>query len=334
MKAARLHGTGDLRLADEPVPRAGPGEELVRVTAAGICGSDLHWWGEGGIGDAALVQPLVLGHEAAGVIESGPRRGTRVAIDPAIPCDDCRSCRRGWRNLCTRIRFAGHGGQDGALREYLAWPSDLLHPLPGSLSDADGALLEPLGVAIHAVDLGHVRLGARVAVAGCGPIGLLLIAAARAAGASHVAAFEPLPHRRAAALRYGADVCLDPRTGPDDLAELAGEGVDVAFEMAGTAQAVELSMALARPGGRVVLGGIPGDDQIAFRASTARRKGLTIALVRRMNEVYGRAIALASAGTVDLATLVTHRSGLADTGGAFRIAAQRTGLKVLIEPAA
>jgi len=334
MRAARLYGAGDLRLADEPEPAAAPGQELVRVTAVGICGSDLHWWDEAGIGDAAITRPLVLGHEAAGVIEAGPRRGTRVAIDPAITCGRCRPCLDGYRNLCLNIRFAGHGDQDGAMRDFLAWPSDLLHPLPDSVTDTDGALLEPLGVAIHALDLGHVRLGARVAVVGCGPIGLLLIAVLRAAGASHIAAFEPLPHRREAALRYGADVCLRPDILPGDLRELVGEGAEVVFEMAGTADAVTLSMAAARPGGRVVLGGIPADDRIAFEASTARRKGLTIAMVRRMNNVYGRAIALAAAGSFSLAPLVTDRFGLASAGPAFGIAAKRKGLKVVIEPAA
>jgi L-iditol 2-dehydrogenase len=334
MKAARLHGVGDLRLTDEPEPAAEPGQELVRVTAVGICGSDLHWWDEAGIGDAVITHPLVLGHEAAGVIEAGPRRGTRVAIDPAITCGTCRSCLDGYRNLCTRIRFAGHGDQDGAMRELLAWPSELLHPLPDSVTDTDGALLEPLGVAIHALDLGHVRLGARVAVVGCGPIGLLLIAVLRTAGARHIAAFEPLPHRREAALRYGADVCLRPDILPGDLHELVGEGADAVFEMAGTADAVTLSMATARPGGRVVLGGIPADDRIAFAASTARRRGLTIAMVRRMNNTYGRAIALAAAGSFSLAPLVTDRFGLASAGPAFGIAAKRQGLKVIIEPTA
>ena len=334
MRAARLYGGGDLRVADEPEPAAEPGQELVRVTAVGICGSDLHWWDEAGIGDAVITRPLVLGHEAAGVIEAGPQRGTRVAIDPAITCGRCRPCLDGYRNLCLNIRFAGHGDQDGAMRELLAWPSDLLHPLPDSVTDTDGALLEPLGVAIHALDLGHVRLGARVAVVGCGPIGLLLIAVLRAAGASHIAAFEPLPHRREAALRYGADVCLRPDILPGDLRELVGEGAEVVFEMAGTSGAVTLSMAAVRPGGRVVLGGIPSDDRIAFEASTARRKGLTIAMVRRMNNVYGRAIALAAAGSFSLAPLVTDRFGLASAGPAFGIAAKRKGLKVVIEPAA
>jgi L-iditol 2-dehydrogenase len=336
VKAARLHAVGDLRLAEEPVPAPGPGMSLVRVSAVGICGSDLHWWGEAGIGDATLTHPLVLGHEAAGVIEDGPRRGERVAIDPAIWCGTCRPCRDGYRNLCTRILFAGHGSQDGAMREFMTWPSHLLHPLPGSLSDADGAVLEPLGVAIHALDLGHVRLGASVAVAGCGPIGLLLIQVLRAAGAAQITAFDPLPHRRTAATRLGADAALDPAgvPSPAGLAQITGEGVDVAFEMAGTGGAVALAMAAARPGGRVVLGGIPADDTTTFQASTARRKGLTIAMARRMNEVYGRAINLAASGRVDLAAVVTHRFSLTEAPAALGAAAARTGLKVIVEPAA
>jgi L-iditol 2-dehydrogenase len=336
VKAARLHAVGDLRLAEEPVPEPGPGMSLVRVSAVGICGSDLHWWGEAGIGDATLTHPLVLGHEAAGVIEDGPRRGQRVAIDPAIWCGTCRPCRDGYRNLCSRIVFAGHGSQDGAMREFMTWPSHLLHPLPDSLSGADGAVLEPLGVAIHALDLGHVRLGASATVAGCGPIGLLLIQVLRAAGAGQITAFDPLPHRRAAAAGLGADAALDPADAQSaaSLARITGDGVDVAFEMAGTAGAVALVIAAARPGGRVVLGGIPADDTTTFQASAARRKGLTIAMARRMNEVYGRAIDLAARGRVDLAAVVTQRFGLADAPAAMGTAAARTGLKVIVEPAA
>jgi L-iditol 2-dehydrogenase len=330
MKAARLHAVGDLRVADEPVPVAGPGEYLVRVTSVGICGSDLHWWDEAGIGDSTLDHPLVLGHEAAGVIAEGSRRGERVAIDPAIPCGVCRPCRDGYRNLCIRIRFAGHGGQDGALREFMTWPAGRLFALPDTLSDTDGVILEPLGVAIHALDLGHLRLGGTAAVVGCGPIGLLLIQVLRAAGAGEITAFEPLAHRRAAAAALGV-AAVDPAEAADPavLAGLTGEGVDVAFEVAGNDAAVQLAMAVARPGGRVVLGGIPGTDTTTFSASVARRKGLTIAMLRRMNEVYPRAIALAAEKRVDLTTLVTARYPLAD---AFRGAAARTGLKAVIEP--
>ena len=345
MRAARLHAVGDLRVADEPVPSAGPGMSLVRVTAVGICGSDLHWWDEGAIGDAKLTHPLVLGHEGAGVIAEGPRSGERVAIDPAIPCETCRACRDGYRNLCYRLQFSGHGETDGMMREFMAWPTSALHPLPDRVSDADGAMLEPLGVAIHSVDLGHLPFGGTASVIGCGPIGLLLIQVLKAAGASSVLAVEPLAHRREAAARLGADQVADSAAVPaggltgtiGDIGGIGGiggigDGVDVAFEAAGNDEGVELAMASVRPGGRVVLAGIPGDDFIRFGASLARRKGLTIAMVRRMNEVYPRAISLAERGVVDLGSVVTSRSGLGEIPEAFGDAARRTGLKAIIEP--
>ena len=325
MRTARLHAVGDLRVADEPVPETRPGMSLVQVTAVGICGSDLHWWDEGAIGDAKLTHPLVLGHEGAGVIAGGPRSGQRVAIDPAIPCQTCRACRDGYRNLCYRLKFSGHGETDGMMREFMAWPTAALHPLPDRVSDADGAMLEPLGVAIHSVDLGHLPFGGTASVIGCGPIGLLLIAVLKAAGASSVLAVEPLAHRREAAERMGADEVSEP-------AAFAEAGVDVAFEAAGNNAGVELAMASVRPGGRVVLAGIPGDDVIRFGASLARRKGLTIAMVRRMNEVYPRAISLAERGVVDLGSVVTSRTGLGEIPAAFGAAARRTGLKAIIEP--
>jgi L-iditol 2-dehydrogenase len=345
VRAARLHAMGDLRVAEEPVPAAEPGTALVRVTAVGICGSDLHWWEEGAIGDAKIVDPVVPGHEGAGVIAEGPRRGERVAIDPAIPCETCRACRDGYRNLCYRIRFSGHGDTDGMMREFMTWPADLLHPLPDQVSDVDGAMLEPLGVAVHSVDLGHLPFAGTASVTGCGPIGLLLIALLKAAGASYVLAIEPLAHRREAAARYGADQVADSASfspgssgsglsgsGEELMRELTGYGVDVAFEAAGNDAGVELAMASVRPGGRVMLAGIPGDDTIRFGASAARRKGLTIAMVRRMNEVYPRAIRLAARGVVDLGSMVSTRAGLGEAQEAFAGGSRRTGLKVMIEP--
>ena len=237
MRTARLHAVGDLRVADEPVPDTGPGMSLVQVTAVGICGSDLHWWDEGAIGDAKLTHPLVLGHEGAGVIAEGPRAGQRVAIDPAIPCQTCRACRDGYRNLCYRLKFSGHGETDGMMREFMAWPTTALHPLPDRVSDADGAMLEPLGVAIHSVDLGHLPFGGTASVIGCGPIGLLLIAVLKAAGASSVLAIEPLAHRREAAERLGADEVADSAAFAveDDLmGELTGGTVGGTGAIGGT----------------------------------------------------------------------------------------------------
>jgi L-iditol 2-dehydrogenase len=316
MRVARLHGVGDVRLSDEPAPLAGPGESLVRVTAVGLCGSDLHWYGQGNIGDARLSRPLVVGHEFAGVTAAGQR----VAVDPAVPCDRCDMCQAGHPNLCRNLHFAGHGQDDGGLRECLAWPERCLVPLPDTLSAAAGAMLEPLGVAIHAVDLGHVRAGASVGIFGCGPIGLLVLQAARAAGAADVLVTEPRPHRLDVARAFGAQVWTP------------GREVDVAFECAGEAGALDDAIAAARPGGRVVLVGIPDDDRTSFTASIARRKGLSLVLSRRMKHTYPRAIRQVLTGQVDVESLVTHRFPLEQAPAAFALAQRREGLKVIVEP--
>jgi L-iditol 2-dehydrogenase len=333
VRVARLTGVGVIRLFDEPVPHVASGSSLVRVTSVGLCGSDLHWYADGGIGDATLAHPLVLGHEFAGVVEGGPRDGERVAVDPAIPCGVCEICREGHRNLCPEVRFAGHGETDGGLRDYVVWPDRHLVRLPDEISDDEGAVLEPLGIAIHAIDLGHVPIGATVAVIGCGPIGLLLIQAVRAAGAAGVVAVEPLPHRREAAAGFGADVVLDAGDDRSELqAALPRHGADVVFDAAGSAEAVETAMHAARPGGRVVLAGIPDDDRTTFTASVARRKGLTIAVARRMKDVYPRAISLVQRGVVDARSVVTHAYTLDDVDAAFATAAGRAGLKVVVRP--
>ncbi len=326
MKAARLTGVGEVHLVDEPDPRPGPGESLVRVGAVGLCGSDLHWFSQGGIGDALLSRPLVLGHEFGGTVEGGPLEGQRVAVDPAIPCNVCERCREGNNNLCPEVRFAGHGATDGGLREYLAWPTDLLHRVPDTFSDGAVALLEPLGVALHSFDLGHVRYGSAVAVVGCGPIGLMVIQVARSAGAASIVAVEPLAHRRAAAARCGADTVLAPAE-----AKASGLLVDVSFEVAGADEAIETSMVLVRPGGRIVLAGIPDDDRTSFPAALARRKGLTIAVARRMKDAYPRAISAVERGVIELDWLITPRFALAGIQEAFRVAASRDGLKTVVQ---
>ena len=330
MKVLRLHTTGDLRLHDEPIHTPGEGEKLVRVKAVGVCGSDLHWFSEAGIGDAQLERPLILGHEFAGVTESGER----VAVDPAIPCRECEFCERGHPNLCEQIIFAGHGTQDGALREWLAWPKRNLYPMSDSLTAVDGAMLEPLGVAIHAVNLGKLQAGMTVGVFGCGPIGLLTVQLARLSGASNIVATDLLLHRVEAAKSLGAQhaFLVGGRLEPDQMrAATGGRGVDVAFEMAGEQGAVDDAFAAVVPGGKVILAGIPSNDQTLFTASVARRKGLTIKLVRRMKHTYPRAIELVSKGLVDVRSIVTHRFTLAEAREAFEVAQRREGLKVIIE---
>lgn len=310
------------------MPQAGPNEALVHITAVGICGSDLHWFGDGGIGDARLAKPLVIGHEFAGITASGQR----VAVDPAVPCHACQFCQEGNPNLCEHLRFAGHGAEDGALREYMAWPEECLFPLPDSLSDADGVMLEPLGVAIHATDLAHSRLGMSVGVFGCGPIGLLIVQLARLAGAGKIIATDILPHRLEAARALGAQHAFLAESSAEIQQAVGSTGVDVAFEAAGDNQAVDAAMAAVRPGGRLILVGIPADDRTSFSASLARRKGLTIKLVRRMKFTYPRAIHLVESGQVDVRSLVTHCFPLEQCLQAFTTAQQRAGLKVIVIP--
>jgi L-iditol 2-dehydrogenase len=330
MKSLRLHGTGDLRIHDEPVPMVDEGEKLVRIKSVGVCGSDLHWFSEGEIGDAKLERPLVLGHEFAGETEDGQR----VAIDPAIPCGHCEFCENGHPNLCASLIFAGHGKHDGALREWITWSEKSLFPIPDSISDAEGAMLEPLGVAIHTVDLGKLKAGMTVGVFGCGPIGLLIIQMAKLSGAANIIATDKLVHRVEAAKAFGASHALlteDSRELEEIRAVTQGRGVDVSFEAAGTQDAVDASFAAVIPGGKVVLAGIPDDDRTSFSASTARRKGLTIKLVRRMKHTYPRAIELVSKGLIDVRSLVTHRFPLEQASEAFRVAERREGLKIIID---
>jgi L-iditol 2-dehydrogenase len=310
-------------------PCPGADEAQLRVTSVGVCGSDLHQWSLGNIGNVAVQEPVVLGHEFAGVVEAvgpgveGLAVGQRVAVDPAVPCWRCEMCRAGHPNLCRRLHFCGLWPDDGALRERLNHPADACFPLPDTLSDDEGAMLEPLGIGIHAVDLAHLRVANSVAVLGCGAIGLLIIRLARLAGARPIYATDRVAHRLVAARRYGADTVInvdeeDPvaavRRATDD------RGVDVAFEAAWANETVDQAVEMARLGGRVVLVGIPAEDALHLRASTARRKGLSVLFSRRMKHTYPRALTLAQSGDVDLAGVATHRFPLARASDAFRVA--------------
>jgi L-iditol 2-dehydrogenase len=222
------------------------------------------------------------------------------------------------------------------MRELLAWPLENLVPLPDSIDDAAGAMLEPLGVALHALRLARTRPGEAVAVLGCGPIGLLLIQLARRAGATRVVATDRLAHRVAAARALGAVAELVDGGAEREalLAATGGRGVDAAIEIAGDDDAIDAAIALARPGGTVVIAGIPTGDTSTITASVARRKGLDLRFSRRMIRTYPQAISLVEAGLVDVDGIVSHAFPLADGEAAFRTAARRDGLKVLLRPSA
>lgn len=336
--AARIHGAGDVRVATEPVEDPGPGEVLLSVTAVGLCGSDLHWFEEAGIGDARLSRPLVLGHEIGGVIAAGPRSGERVAVDPAYNCGRCGPCLDGRAPLCLVMRFAGHGTTDGALRSLMPWPERLVHPVPDSITDDEVPVLEPLGVALHATDIGGLALGGRTGVYGCGPIGLLLVRLLRLGGATAVIATDRLEHRVAAARTMGATdaFLVDATPGPAVSAIrklVRDDEVDVAFECSGSDEALADAIAAVRPGGRVVLVGIPSGDVTSFRAAAARRKELSLLFSRRMARLdLVRAVELVADGRVQVEPLITHRYPLAQAPQAFATLADRSGIKVIVNP--
>jgi L-iditol 2-dehydrogenase len=331
MRVSRLHGIRDLRLEELPRPTPGPGKVLLRVAAVGVCGSDVHYYLHGRIGDQVVTAPIIMGHEfsawvaALGEGVEGLEVGQLVAVEPAVPCGECEPCGHGHPNLCPNVRFCGTPPIDGVFAEYTVMPAQNCFPLPVGSSPVEGAMLEPLGIALHAVDLARLKTGQTVAVLGAGPIGLLIAAVARATGAGEVYVTEPLEYRREFALCYVADAALNPED-TDVVAEIlrltGGRGVDLAFEAAGAPDTPQQAAAMARIGGKVIVAGIPAaDDTMVMHASTVRKKGLTIKLVRRMKHTYPRAIRLVQAGLVDVKPLAKHRFPLDRIGEAFELVA-------------
>ena len=315
MRAARLHGIRDLRIEDLPKPFPGPGEVLLKVAAAGVCGSDVHYYLDGRIGSQIVTEPLILGHEfSAWVAElgqgvTGLQIGQLVAVEPGIPCGACEQCLHGHPNLCPNVRFCSTPPVNGIYSEYAVMPAENCFPQPEGIGPVEGAMLEPLGIAIHSVDLGHLKPGDSVAVLGAGPIGLLIGAVARAAGASQVHMTEPLAYRREFALDYVADTALNPDE-EDVVAEIlrltGGRGVDVSFEAAGGPDTPQQAAAVTRIGGKVIIAGIPTEDVMTFSPDTVRRRGLTIKMVRRAKHTCERALRLVETGQVDVKPLATH----------------------------
>jgi L-iditol 2-dehydrogenase len=320
-RALFLHGAGDARVGPFSLREGRPGEALIEVAAVGLCGSDLHYFKDGGIGSAHIAQPFVPGHEFGGVLaedvpERGLARGTLVAVDPNHACGRCEQCRAGHPNLCPNVEFIGAPPFDGAMTERIWVPKDLIVPLPAAFDAIDAVMLEPLGVAIHAVDLAKPRLMEAVTLVGCGPIGLLILQVLRTAGAGDILAVDPLPHRQEAAARLGAN-----RVAPS-VDDLGGAGTSLVVEATNAPEGFRDAVRAARIGGRVVLVGIPDGDTYVLPASEARRRGLKIKFARRMGEVYPRAIELVASGRVDVRSLVSRTFSLEEAPGAFRLHAE------------
>jgi L-iditol 2-dehydrogenase len=309
-RAAVLYGPGDLRVEERPMPDVGEREVLVEVRSVGICGSDVHYYEHGRIGDFVVEAPMVLGHEASGVVvgrgRSASRRqlGQRVALEPGVPCGRCSQCRSGRYNLCPDIAFFATPPVDGALARYVAIHEDFAYPLPDSVSDEAGALCEPLSVGLWACHKAGVTVGSRVTVAGAGPIGAVVTLVARSAGASEVVVSDPLEVRRQRLLAVGATAVVD--TNASSLAAEAAEA-DVFIDCSGSAAAVADGIRSLRGAGTAVLVGMCPAAEIQFPVALMQRREVVVTGTFRYANTYPQAIALLTSGAVDLDGLVGAR---------------------------
>jgi L-iditol 2-dehydrogenase len=327
------------------LPRPAVGGEsdvLLKVAKVGVCGSDLHYYQTGRIGTRVVQFPFVLGHECAGtVVEIGRgvkrvRPGEEVAVDPAMSCGQCDQCRRGRPHTCRRLKFLG--GPDevpGCLSEFIVMPQDCLYPTNGRISLEQAALCEPLSIGVYAVKQAQLAPRADVAILGCGPIGLCVLLAARHAGAAAAFATDRLDHRLSVAAKLGAGW-----TGNPDKATVVNEilarqpaGMDVVFECAGQQETLDQAVQLLKPGGRLMVIGIPTTERVSFRIDALRRKEITLLNVRRQNHCVETAIELVASRSVNVDCLVTHRFAPEDAQRAFDlVAAYGDGVvKALIE---
>jgi L-idonate 5-dehydrogenase len=342
MDALVIHAPGDLRVEAFPTPAVEAGQMRVRVRAGGICGSDLHYFQHGGFGTIHLRQPMVLGHEVAGVIEelapgvTGFTLGDRVGVCPSRPCGRCRFCQLGLQNHCLDMRYYGSAMRmphvQGAFRQEIVIDAAQAHPLADGISDAEGAMAEPLAVALHAVNRAGPLLGRSVLVTGCGPIGAMVIIAARRAGATHIVATDVVAQPLRKAAKIGADETINVAEQPDALARYAVDKgqFDVLFEASGNERALRAAFDVVRPRGVVVQLGLSGSElTLPFNTVVAKEFDLRGAF--RFHEEFGVAVQLINQGLVDLKPLVSATLSYRDAGRAFALAADRSqSMKVLL----
>lgn len=334
MRAAVLHGPGKLSIEKRPVPAPGPGEVLVRVEAVGTCGSDVHYYRDGRIGDFVVRAPLVLGHEAAGtVVACGPgtderRMGRRVSIEPGTPCGSCGECRPGRYNLCPDMRFLATPPVDGAFCEYLVVREGLAHEVPDTLTIEEAALLEPLSVAVWACRKARVAPGDRVLITGAGPIGLVAAQTARAFGAREVLVTDVLPHRLELARAAGA-TALDVSRTPLSEAEFTPT---VLLECSGVPAVSGEAIRTVGRAGRVVLIGM-GGSEAPLPVSRVQNYELELTGTFRYAHTWPTAMSLVESGRVRLDSLVSHGYGLAEAESALTVATHdAAAVKAVIYP--
>jgi L-iditol 2-dehydrogenase len=335
MRANVLVGKGRTQVEEVPVPQLDADQVLVRVAAVGVCGSDVHYFHNGRIGDFVVRSPMILGHEAAGTIVAvgsgvSPGRVTeRVAIEPQRACRVCEQCRHGQYNLCPYVEFYATPPIDGAFAEYQAIQADYAFAIPDSMSLEAAALCEPLSVGIWSNQKAGTGPGSRILVAGAGPIGVLVAQVARAFGAAEIVVSDVAAQRREAALRYGATRVIDPIA--ENVAEL-GLAVDAFIDCSGAEPAVRAGVMAVKPAGRVVLVGMGADD-VSLPVARIQSRELVLTGVFRYANTWPLAIHLVSSGQVDLDSMVTSRFGLDEVDAALAAAVEPRTLKALVHPA-
>jgi L-iditol 2-dehydrogenase len=333
-RKAYLDAQHRIEVRREPVPRPGKGEALVAVKANGICGSDVHFFHEGRLGNFVVTRPYAPGHEASGeVVALGDgvadlRPGDRVVIEPGIPCGRCRLCRSGRYNLCPEVVFLSVPPIDGTFCDYLPIRADMLHKMPEGMSFELGALAEPTAVAVHAVNRAPVSKGETGVILGCGPIGLLTLQAFKAAGGTRAVCVDGIAKRRDRAAELGADRTLDPVQA----AELLPNSADVVFETAGSSAATAAAFAFAKPGGQVVQVGWPETNRVEIDVAAFIEKELDYHAVNRYANAFPAAIDWLADGRVIGDALITHRFPFDDVAKAFQFALdhRQDVIKVLV----
>lgn len=338
MNAAALIEAETFEVRSRERPNPGASEVLVEVSDVGICGSDVHWYEHGRMGERIVDEPLILGHESGGRAVSVGQDvnsvaiGDEVVIEPGIPCGGCEYCRGGRYNLCQEVEFMATPGTDGAFREYVAWPADFVHTLPSSVSAREGALCEPVSVGIQAVRRANIDVGDTVLITGAGPIGILMMDVVRAAGAANLAVVDIVPSKLDRAAERGADLTIDSRQS--DVTEAVrdefGAGVDVAIEATGAPPAIEATLDAPRPDGTVVLVGLAPDETVPVDTFELVRRQIDVHGSYRFANTYPTAISLLAADEVDAAETIDFEMPLEHIGDAFERAKDPDVLKGLI----
>jgi L-iditol 2-dehydrogenase len=343
MKAAVLTGVRRMEVREMPEPRIEKDTDvLLKIERVGVCGSDVHYFETGRIGSQVVEFPFVVGHECAATVAGvGPavrrvRVGDQVVVEPAVSCHDCDQCRRGRENTCFKLRFLGTPGQgDGCLRQFIVMPEECCFPTHDEITLEQGALCEPLAIAVYAVRQSRLAPDADVAVLGAGPIGLSCMVAAKARGVRTCCVTEKIGERVKVAREHGATWVGNPLKEDVVVAILKQRplGMDVVYECAGQQETIDEAVDLLRPGGTLMLIGIPRADRVSLSIDKIRRKEVTLVNVRRQNRCTQAAIDLIASGKVGVDFMVTHRFALDRVQEAFEmVAGYRDGVvKAMIE---